>query len=94
MKDNYKIGFDDSSITGNVYDGVFVLMNLQAEGIFMKRRLRHRCFPVNFAKVLRILLNICEGLLLRLSLLCVSKKTIFDLDKEKSKEKCLKNGKL
>ena len=94
MKDNYKIGFDGSSITGNVYDGVFVLMNLQAEGIFMKRRLRHRCFPVNFAKVLRILLNICEGLLLRLSLLCVSKKTIFDLDKEKSKEKCLKNGKL
>ena len=94
MKDNYKIGFDDSNITENVYGGVFVLMNLQAEGIFMKRRLRHRCFPVNFAKVLRILLNICEGLLLRLTLLCVSKNTIFDLDKQKSKEKCLKKWKI
>ena len=35
MKDNYKIGFDDSNITENVYGGVFVLMNLQAEGIFL-----------------------------------------------------------
>ena len=33
---------------------------------FIKKRLQHRCFPVNFAKFLRtpILRNICERLLL------------------------------
>ena len=33
---------------------------------FLKKRLRHRCFPVNIAKFLRalILMKICEQLLL------------------------------
>ena len=35
---------------------------------FIKKRLQHRCFPVNIAKFLRtfILKNICERLLLKL----------------------------
>ena len=35
---------------------------------FIKKRLQHRCFPVNIAKFLRgpILKNICERLLLRI----------------------------
>ena len=34
---------------------------------FIKKRLQHRCFPVNIAKFLRtfILKNICERLLLK-----------------------------
>ena len=38
---------------------------------FIKKRLRHRCFPVKFAKFLRtpILKNICERLPLALGLM-------------------------
>ena len=38
---------------------------------FIKKRLQHRCFPVNIAKFLRtpVLKNICERLLLQITLL-------------------------
>ena len=41
---------------------------------FLKKRLRHRCFPVNIAKILRtlILMKICEQLLLQFLLLTVN----------------------
>ena len=41
---------------------------------FLKKRLRHRCFPVNIAKFLRtlILMKICEQLLLPFLLLTVN----------------------
>ena len=37
-------------------------------GLFTKKRLQHRCFPVNMAKFLRasILKNICKWLLLQI----------------------------
>ena len=38
-------------------------------GVFIKKRLQHRCFPVKIAKFLRtsILKNICDRLLLKIS---------------------------
>ena len=41
---------------------------------FLKKRLQHRCFPVNIAKFLRtlILMKICEQLLLQFLLLTVN----------------------
>ena len=64
----------------------------EAACIFNKKRLRHRCFPLNFEiKIFRtlILQNIYEGLLLRLALLCLNKNAIFDPDKKKSKSERL-----
>ena len=43
-----------------------ILVEVSKARNFIKIRLQHRCFPVNFAKFLRtpILKNICERLLL------------------------------
>ena len=80
MADNYKSVLDEKTITGVLPMPESVLMKLQATCIFIKKRLRHWCFSVNFAKSFgtSLVWNICEGLLLRSPLLCVNKKNILD----------------
>ena len=77
----------------NTYAGVSVLMKLQAACMFNRKRLRHKCLTLKFANIsrTRILLNICEGLLLRLALLCVNRKRYLHktLTRQKANQKDL-----
>ena len=79
MAYNHKRILEDVSNAGKYLSGSLCFNEVQAASIFNEKTLQHRCFQLNFAKVFRtlILWNICEGLLLRLALLCVNKKLYF-----------------